>query len=93
MNKFRLLIIFRVLSKVSLKVKVKLFEIKNIILPSICRYENVNSKVTYVHYYKNIYIFNSFFISDNNLHTVKTSDARGKKSENWLLSLFLHILK
>ena len=40
-----------------------------------------------------IYIFNSFFTFDNNLHTVQASDARSKKSENWLLSLFLHILK
>ena len=60
------------------------------ILPSIRRHGNVNSKVTYVHY---IYIFDSFFTSDNNLHTVQASDARWKESENWLLSLFLHILK
>ena len=93
LNKFWLLITFGVLSKVSLKVKVKLFKVKNIVLPPIFRNGNINSNVTYVHYSKNIYIFNSFFTSDNNLHTVQASDARWKKSENWLLSLFLHILK
>ena len=39
LNKFWLLITFGVLSKVPLKVKLKLFKIQNIILPSICRHE------------------------------------------------------
>ena len=33
---------------------------------------NVSSKVTYV----NLYIFNSFFTFDNNLHTIQASDTR-----------------
>ena len=66
--KFWLQITFGVLSKVSLKVKVNLFKISNIILPSICRHGNVNFKATYVH----------FFTSDNNLHTIQVSDARWK---------------
>ena len=33
---------------------------------------NVNPKVTHV----NLYIFNSFFTFDNNLHTIQASDTR-----------------
>ena len=34
---------------------------------------NVNPKVTQINY---IYIFNSVFTFDNNLHTIQASDAR-----------------
>ena len=40
-----------------------------------------------------IYIFDSVFTFDNNLHTVQVSDVRLKKSAHWLLPFFLHILK
>ena len=55
--KFWLQITFGVLSKVSLKVKVNLFKISNIILPSICRHGNVNFKATYVHFLLLIIIY------------------------------------
>ena len=40
-----------------------------------------------------LYVFNSFFTFDNNLHNVQASDARWKKFENWLLSLFFAYFK
>ena len=57
LNKFWLQITFGVLSKVSLKFKVNLFKISNIILPSICRHGNANFKATYVHFLLLIIIY------------------------------------
>ena len=57
LNKFWLQITFGVLSKVSLKFKVNLFKISNIILPSICRHGNANFKATYVDFLLLIIIY------------------------------------